>query len=119
MIEALWASQKNKYQALVVLPDDVSKTHTQFVNRELKLKSLRCALGKVNDGSSPDEEHPSKRHCSKRLNDASQWEADSDASVKSASSAGSVSPSLISVLRLGGWARCGPIALMSVCAIGC
>ena len=106
MIEALWASQFELYHASVGSPGDVNATLTQLYECQMtlakldecqeKLRVLRYRLGyrlgKVCEGRTATEEHPSKRHCSKRLNDASQWEADSDASVKSASSAGPLSP---------------------------
>ena len=106
MIEALWASQFELYHASVGSPGDVNATLTQLYECQMtlakldecqeKLRVLRYRLGyrlgKVCEGRTATEEHPSKRHCSKRLNDASQWEAGSDASVKSASSAGPLSP---------------------------
>ena len=95
--------QTARVEAPIGLPGGVNVRLTQLYEWQIKLAKLdECQLklrmlryrlgyrlGKVNEGMPAAEEHPSMRHFSER---ASQWQADSDASVNSASSAEPLSP---------------------------
>ena len=66
MLEAGLASLRTEYQAYSVAPDDRFMAFRQCDICDAMLRRARRDLKKVSSWRNSDEEHPSKRHCSRR-----------------------------------------------------